>query len=113
MNLDFYAALVEDDGRIVSSAFLVISEMPANTHCPTGKYGKILNVHTFEQYRRKGYAAAAMNLLIEEAKRQDLSYIELSASEMGKALYEKLGFKESYNSYVPMKLKLFKAEDDV
>lgn len=109
LNNDFFAALVEDDdGKLAATAFLVISDMPANTLCPTGRYGKVLNVLTYEQYRRKGYATAAMKMLIEEAKRQNLSYMELSASEMGKGVYKKLGFQETGNRYLPMKLVLFK-----
>lgn len=106
LNKDFFAALVEDEGRLAATAFLVISDMPANTLCPTGRYGKVLNVLTYEEYRRKGYATAVMKMLIEEAKRQNLSYIELSASEMGKGVYKKLGFQETGSRYQPMKLIL-------
>lgn len=108
INDDFFAALVEDDnGNIASSAFLVIYEVPANLSWPTGKSGKILNVFTYDQYRNTGYASSALRLLIEEAKKRDLSLLELSASEMGKPLYKKLGFKESGNThFTPMKLSL-------
>lgn len=110
LNDDLFAALIEDDnGNVVSSAFLVITEMPANLSWPTGRIGKILNVLTYPSYRKKGYATAAMNLLIEEAKKKDLSYIELSASDLGKPLYKKLGFIEKNSSqFTPMKLTLLK-----
>jgi ribosomal protein S18 acetylase RimI-like enzyme len=108
LNLDFFAAFVENDCRdIASIAFLVISEKPANLFFPTGKTGMILNVLTYPEYRRMGYATNAMNLLIEEAKRQNLSYIELSASDSGKPLYKKLGFQElKSNHFGEMKLSL-------
>lgn len=109
LNLDFFAALVEDDsGNVISTAFLAISEVPANLSFPTGKTGMILNVLTYPEYRRMGYATNVMNLLIDEAKRQNLSYIELSASELGKPLYEKLGFKEPQPSahFTKMKMSL-------
>lgn len=110
LNLDFFAALVEDDsGNVISTAFLAISEVPANLlSFPTGRTGTILNVLTYPGYRRMGYATNALNLLIDEAKRQNLSYIELSASELGKPLYEKLGFKEPQPSahFTKMKLSL-------
>lgn len=78
LNYDLFVALVEDDsGNLASSAFLVISEMPANISCPTGKFGKFLNVFTYPQYRNKGYATEALNMLIDEAKSKNLSYIEL------------------------------------
>lgn len=108
LNLDFFAALTEnDDGNIVSCAFLAISEMPANLSVPTGKKGTILNVLTYPEYRKKGCATNTMNLLIEEAQRQDLSFIELSASELGKPLYRKLGFQEpEHSSFTRMKMEL-------
>lgn len=108
LNNDFFAALAEDNGNIASTAFLVVCEKPANLGFPTGKTGLILNVLTYPEYRRMGFATRTMNLLIEEAKRQNLSYIELSASESGKPLYEKLGFKEQESSshFTDMKLSL-------
>ncbi len=108
LNLDFFAAFVEDDsGNIVSTAFLVIFEKPANLSWPTGKTGMILNVHTYAKYRKMGYATKVMNLLIQEAKNQDLSYIELSASELGKPLYKKLGFQElEHSHFTQMKMYL-------
>lgn len=108
LNLDFFAALVENDnGTIASSAFLAISEMPANLSVPTGRKGMILNVLTYPEYRKKGYATNAINLLIKESQKQDLSFIELSASELGKPLYRKLGFQEFENSsFTRMKMEL-------
>jgi GNAT superfamily N-acetyltransferase len=109
INRDFFAALAEDDkGNVLSSAFLVIFEKPANSRSfPTGKTGLLLNVLTYPEHRRKGFAKRILERLIEEAKRHNLSYIELSSSEMGKALYEKLGFREPDPShFTGMKLNL-------
>lgn len=108
LNLDFFAALTEDDnGNITSCAFLAISEMPANPSVPTGKKGMILNVLTYPEYRKRGYATNAMHLLIEEAQRQNLSSIELSASQLGKPLYQKLGFQEpEHSSFTRMKIEM-------
>ncbi|NLL75694.1 MAG: GNAT family N-acetyltransferase [Clostridiales bacterium] len=111
LNIDFFAAFMEDDdGIIVSTAFLVVFEKPANLSWPTGKTGLILNVLTYPEYRKMGYATNTMNLLIEEAKKQDLSYIELSASDLGKSLYKKLGFQENGPShFTGMKMLLLKS----
>ena len=95
LNTDFHAALVEIDNEIASVAFLAISAKPANLTFPTGKTGTVLNVLTYPEHRKKGYATTTMNLLLDEANRQGLSYVELSASQAGKSLYQKLGFKES------------------
>ncbi len=108
LNHDFFAALAEeDDGEIVSTAFLVIVEKPANLSFPTGKTGLLLNVLTKAKYRRKGFATGTITALIEKAKQLEVSYIELSASEMGKPLYEKLGFQEKvFSHFKPMQLSL-------
>ncbi len=108
LNVDFFAAFMEDDnGDIVSTAFLVIFEKPANLSWPTGKTGLILNVLTYPEYRRMGYATSILNLLIDLAKKQGVSYIELSASDLGKSLYKKLGFQEHKSSdYAEMRMSL-------
>ena len=95
LNTDFYAVFAEVENQIASVAFLAISNKPANLSFPTGRTGTVLNVLTYPEYRNKGYAASTMNVLLDEAKKQGLSYVELSASESGKSLYQKLGFEES------------------
>jgi len=107
LNIDFFAAIAEENNKIVSLAFLSISECPANPFFPTGKAGTIRNVLTYPEYRKRGLAAKTVCMLIEEAKRQNLSFLELSASESGKSLYKKLGFQEKEPShFTEMKLSL-------
>jgi len=107
LNTGFFAALAEDNNRIVSLAFLAILEKPASPLFPTGRTGTILNVLTYPEYRRKGLATQTMGLLIEEGKEQNLSYIELSASESGQLLYKKLGFENKEpHRYPEMRLSL-------
>lgn len=107
INRDFFVALAENTDKVIASvAFLVISEKPANLSFPTGKTGVILNVLTYPEFRSLGYATQALRLLIDKAKEEDLSYIELSASELGKPLYEKLGFQKPESHFTKMKLQL-------
>ena len=107
-NPDFIAALGEVNGKIVATAFLVISERPANPrNFITGKTASILNVFTYPEYRRQGIATKLLELLIDEAKKANVSFIELTATAMGKPVYEKLGFKEKTHSvYTKMQLNL-------
>ena len=86
---DFVAALAEIDGEIAATAFMIISEKPANIRSfITGKTAVILNVLTYPEYRRQGIATKLLELLIDEAKKADASYIELSASLMGKSVFK-------------------------
>lgn len=103
---DFFAILAEDDGKVVSTAFLVITEKPANTSFITGKTGTLLNVFTYKEFRRKGFALKVVQYIIEEARRLNLSLIELSATENGHPLYKKLGFAEKKTKYTSMTLQL-------
>lgn len=110
LNHDFFAAFIKDeDGNVLSVAFIVILEKPANLSFPTGKTGMILNVLTYPKFRGKGYATQVLNLLIDKAKEEDVSFIELSASELGKPLYEKLGFKKLESHFTEMRLSLLKS----
>ena len=111
LNQDFYAAFAVADGAVVSAAFLTINEMPANIATPTGKYGVIRNVLTYPEHRRKGYSTKVLELLIQKAKDENLSCLQLSASEMGKPVYERLGFKPSVKpGFTDMMLPLLSAQ---
>lgn len=106
INEDFIAILATIDDKVVSSAFLAISEKPANPASITGKTGTLLNVFTYPEYRRRGIATKVISQIIEQAKQLGLSSIDLSATKDGKPVYEKLGFIEPKSKYTSMKLKL-------
>lgn len=91
----FIAAFAESDGKIVSTAFLVINSIPPAPPFAEGKTGTILNVLTYPEYRRKGIATELLKSLIEEARRKGISSLRLSATSDGEKLYESLGFKKS------------------
>ncbi len=100
---DMFAFAAVENGIVISGAFLVIIEKPANPAFPTGKVGNVLNVFTLEQYRRKGIAARVMKMLIDYAKNIKLDFLELKATSDGYPLYKKLGFSEETSSYTSMK----------
>jgi len=105
LNDTFIGILAEIDGVVVSSAYLAISEKPANPTFITGITGTLLNVLTYPEYRRKGIATKVMHKMIEEAKCAGVSHIDLSATSDGKWLYDKIGFKKS-SKHVTMGLQL-------
>ena len=102
----FFAYIIEIDGRAVSAAYMAVSEKPANPAFITGKIGTILNVYTDPAYRRRGLAAQVLKKLIERAKEENLSKIELSATADGRPVYEKLGFAVKQSAYTDMQLRL-------
>lgn len=106
LNADFVAVLGEADGTAVSTAYLAVSEKPANPRFITGKTATLLNVFTYPEYRGKGYATAVLKRILQEAKAMNVSVIELSATEAGRPIYEKLGFTAQVQKETPMTLRL-------
>ena len=108
IDIDLIAALAHINGRCISTAFLVISEMPANPSFITGIIGTMLNVYTLPEYRRRGIATQVIRFLIDEAAQRKVSRIDLNASPEGIPLYRSLGFTEPdpLAGYIPMKLRL-------
>lgn len=90
----FIAYAMVMDGEIVSTAFLAIDEKPPGLKNPTGRYGTIMNVFTYPEYRGKGYATSVMNYLIMDAGARSVSVLDLYSTKAGKRLYEKLGFSD-------------------
>ena len=57
----------------------------------------ILNIYTLPEYRKKGYGKQITEKLIEHSKEIGIKKLWLNASEEGKKIYLKLGFKEKNN----------------
>ena len=68
--------------------------MPTFSH-PTGNRAHLMNVYTRADYRRRGISKKMVEILIDEAKENGVTEISLDATEMGRPLYESLGFKTS------------------
>ena len=102
MNRDLHIYIARNE-RIVSCAFLLVSEKPYNPSFPHGQTGTVLNVYTVPEERRQGLAKRLMEMLIADARALGLDYIELKATESGYRLYKELGFKDAVNKYTPMK----------
>ena len=101
----FIGILALIGGEAAGTAYLAISEMPANTTIITGKRGMLLNVYTLPRHRRKGIASMAVRRVLDEAKLLGCSYVELSATDAGKGMYERLGFSgESKYTHMGMRL---------
>lgn len=102
---DFICIIAKTDAEeIASAAFLIIQEKPANPIFISGLTGTVLNVITYPQYRRKGFATKVLHILIQEARDKGLNTIDLSATKDGEDLYKKLGFEVP--KYTNMRFKL-------
>ena len=65
-----------------------------------------MNVYTKPEYRKKGYAKKLMNMMLEDAKAENVSNIELKATEDGYSLCRSVGFEDVVAKYHNMKIWL-------
>ena len=102
---DLFVYVIRDGQNIVSCAFFLIVEKPMSPAFINGRTGMVLNVYTCPPYRRRGCARLVMETLLSEAKRMEISVIELKATEDGYPLYRSVGFMEDDSEYHRMKWK--------
>ena len=106
LNKDLMAYVARDERDIVSCAFLLIVEKPMSPSFITGKTGTVLNVYTKPECRKKGYAKKLMTMMLEDAKTEGVSIIELKATKDGYSLYKSVGFEDVVAKYHNMKIML-------
>ena len=106
LNKDLIVYVTRDEMDIVSCAFLLIVEKPMSPSFITGKTGIVLNVYTKSEYRKRGYAKKLITMMLEDAKAEGVSVIELKATEDGYSLYESVGFEDVVAKYHNMKIVL-------
>ena len=94
LNRDCFVFAAKEEERIISVAFLLILEKPANPRFLHGRIGNIMNVYTVPEKRRQGIAGNIIEQIKEYAKTVDLDFLELKAAPMGYPLYKKLGFED-------------------
>jgi GNAT superfamily N-acetyltransferase len=90
-----WAAFVVDqpgEPRLVACALGVIDDRLGWSDNPTGRFGYVFNVITDPGYRRLGYSRACMEGLVGWYREQEVSQVDLRASEQGEGLYRQLGF---------------------
>lgn len=87
-------------GQIVGGAGVQLRELlprPAGTtgRLVQGPQGLIVNVYTERAWRRRGVAAALMRELLRWCRSHGIESLVLHASDEGRPLYEKIGFKDT------------------
>ena len=95
LNRDCFVFTALEDEKIVSIAFLLIMEKPANPNFLHGRVGNIMNVYTVPEKRCQGIAGNVIKQIMEFGKTQNLDFLELKAAPMGYPLYKKLGFEDA------------------
>lgn len=93
--------VIEQDGRLVSSCTLII--IPNLTHSRR-PYALVENVVTDPDYRKKGYASACLDMVLQIAKKANCYKIMLMTGSKSKAtmrFYEGAGYsREDKTAFV-------------
>lgn len=87
--------IASDGETLVGCASLSYTWIMPTFSYPTGNRAHLMNVYTRADYRRRGISKKMVEILIDEAKENGVTEISLDATEMGRPLYESLGFKAS------------------
>lgn len=92
---DFAAFVVDHPGRpgaLASLAAGTIEYRIGRAEKPHGRVGHVFSVATDPDARRRGYARACVEALLDWFRRRDVPQVDLSASAEAEPLYASLGF---------------------
>jgi GNAT superfamily N-acetyltransferase len=92
----FDAWLAEDNGQAVSCVILLWWRTPPVFDQLVRRRGMVSSVYTLPEHRRRGISRKLMLMLIAQAKELQIRRLVLWASEMGRPMYESIGFEPSH-----------------
>jgi GNAT superfamily N-acetyltransferase len=98
------AWVIEHDHRIVASAAVTLfDEWIPSPQFPDCHYAYVHSVYTEKTFRNKGYALELAQTAVDYCKSRNTFKIDLVASDAGKRIYERCGFKPLNNvmRYLP------------
>ena len=90
----FLSWVAIDNEEIVATSGLSFSVVPPLFGVPDGRVAYIMNMYTCPSYRNRGIATTLFSRIVDEAKHLGYKKITLKATDMGKPLYEKYGFRD-------------------
>ena len=97
-SLVFMLAL--DGDNIAATGSLSFCTLPPNNKRPTGKAAYIGSMFTYPAYRGRGIATALFARVVDEARQKGCEQVILNATEMGRPIYAKYGFKPTGDEMV-------------
>lgn len=92
--------LAEEDGIIVGAGIVFYYDSVPSRSNPRGKNAYVTSLYVEPEYRNRGIARSIMAELISKAASRGYEIIMLNASDMGRPLYEKMGFTDIYNGMI-------------
>ena len=92
-NDEFVAWLAIFDGEIIATSGLCFFQITPGFTLIDGKIAYILNIYTLPHWRGKGVGKQVFDHILQEAIRRGYKRISLHASDDGRPIYEKFGFR--------------------
>jgi ribosomal protein S18 acetylase RimI-like enzyme len=91
---DYFGWMIERDSAVVAGLGMIVIDWPPHPNHPAQDVrGYILNVYVDPPHRLRGLAEQLMGRATAEGERRGLDYLVLHATDMGRPLYEKLGWQ--------------------
>lgn len=90
---DFVAWVALADGEIISTSGLCFSQIIPGFTLLDGRVAYIMNIYTLPEWRKKGVGKQVFHHILEAAKERGYKRVLLHATEDGRPIYEKFGFR--------------------
>jgi ribosomal protein S18 acetylase RimI-like enzyme len=90
---DFVAFVAEAEAAIVGTSGIVIYRAPPTQGNPTGIEGYVMNMYTVPAFRGKGIATRLLDRLVEHVRGLGGHRAWLRASDSGRPVYHRYGFR--------------------
>jgi GNAT superfamily N-acetyltransferase len=87
--------VIEVGGELVASAVGAVELHVPNPMSLTGRAVRLVNVFTLADHRGHGYATELISDVISWAREIAADRIDLSATEQGRRIYQRLGFQST------------------
>jgi GNAT superfamily N-acetyltransferase len=85
--------LVEEEGAVVGGGGMWLMDFPPHWHDPQPLRAYLLNFYVVPESRGQGLAYRLLRTAVEEARQRGIRVVALHASNAGRPIYEKFGFK--------------------
>ncbi|MBX4266754.1 GNAT family N-acetyltransferase [Clostridium estertheticum] len=88
------AFLAVINGNVVAISMICLYNITPSLYNLDGKMALLTDMYTTLQYRNKGYGMSLLNNIMEFVKNIGYVKVSLNATESGRKLYERYGFKD-------------------
>lgn len=91
---DYVQWLAHSRARLAGTGGIAFYRLPPNLAYPSGQGAYIVSMFTNPEFRGQGIATTLLTRLVAEAESRGCHKILLRATEMGRPVYERFGFRD-------------------